>query len=117
MRRRPLIVVIARAGRYRWRPLSSAAGVEAESGVPPASVSSLAAVAPTAPRAASATPGNKSIELTWLTPGSNGGAAIDRYEVRRSTVLLSAATGWSRGLTSDVSTRRRSRSRDGRLAP
>jgi Fibronectin type III domain len=45
---------------------------------------------PTAPRSPVAKPGNKTVKLTWTAPSSNGGAAIDRYQVWRYTT----STGW-----------------------
>ena len=42
-------------------------------------------VAPSAPQSLSATAGSGSVNLTWVTPASNGGAAITGYNVYRGT--------------------------------
>jgi predicted phage tail protein len=39
---------------------------------------------PSTPRSPVATPGNKTVKLTWLRPASNGGATIDKYRVQRA---------------------------------
>ena len=36
---------------------------------------------PSWPRSLAPTPGNKPVQLTWVAPASNGGAAIDQYQV------------------------------------
>ena len=41
--------------------------------------------APSAPRRLTATSGNRQVRLAWTSPAANGGAAIDRYIVQRST--------------------------------
>jgi Fibronectin type III domain len=43
----------------------------------------VAAMAATAPQSPVATPGNRTIKLTWKAPASNGGATIDKYAVQR----------------------------------
>ena len=48
--------------------------------------------AATAPLSPVATPGNAIVKLTWLKPSSNGGAAIDYYQLQRAT---SAAGPWT----------------------
>jgi hypothetical protein len=52
---------------------------------PSTAVNAVPRTVPTAPRSPTATPGNASVKLTWLPPASNGGAAIDKYLVQRST--------------------------------
>ena len=42
-------------------------------------------VAPSAPQSLAATAGSGSVSLTWVTPASNGGAAITGYNVYRGT--------------------------------
>jgi titin len=49
----------------------------------------VAAQAATAPQSLMATPGNKSVKLTWKAPANNGGAPILEYAVQRYT-----ANGW-----------------------
>jgi hypothetical protein len=49
----------------------------------------VAASRPSAPRSVVATPGNTSVKVTWTSPSSNGGAAIDKYAVQRAA----SATG------------------------
>ena len=61
--------------------------------IPQAAIATVvAATAATAPRSPVATSGIASVKLTWLAPLSNGGAAIDKYAVQRST---SAAGPWT----------------------
>jgi titin len=48
-------------------------------------------VPPSAPRSPTATPGDRAVAVTWLAPATNGGVAIDKYAVQRST---SPTTGW-----------------------
>ncbi len=47
-------------------------------------VSAVPRTVPSAPRSPVATPGNKTVKLTWLRPSSNGGAIIDKYRVQRA---------------------------------
>ena len=46
----------------------------------------------TAARSLAATPGNRSVRLSWTTPLSNGGAAIRDYVIQRSP---NGSTGWA----------------------
>ena len=50
----------------------------------------MAATAATAPQSLVATPANGSVQLKWLAPSSNGGAAINYYVVQVSTTGTSA---------------------------
>jgi hypothetical protein len=47
---------------------------------------------PTAPRQPGATPGDGSVQVTWLAPANSGGYLIDRYAVQISTSGTSAWT-------------------------
>ena len=47
---------------------------------------------PSAPRSLAATPGNRSVKLTWLLPTNNGGAVITDYVIQRSP---NGTTGWA----------------------
>ena len=51
-----------------------------------------AAVTPDVPRNLTVTPADKSLNLAWTAPGSDGGSAITGYEVRHKK---SASAGWS----------------------
>ena len=54
----------------------------------------------TAPRSLTATPGNRSVRLSWTVPLSNGGSAITDYIIQRSP---NGSTGWAT-ITDGVST-------------
>ncbi len=59
---------------------TNAAGTGAQSAASNA-VTPSAATAPGAPTIGNALPGNGSVALTWLAPGSNGGSAITSYVI------------------------------------
>ena len=61
-------------------------------GRPALSSTRFRSVLPTAPRQPGATPGDGSVQVTWLAPANNGGYLIDRYAVQLSTSGTSAWT-------------------------
>lgn len=69
---------------YEWyAELRDGAGHVTRSAVSEFAVT--AADAPSAPREVTAVAGERSVTVTWTAPASDGGAAIERYEVRLST--------------------------------
>ena len=54
-------------------------------------VNTIPRTVPSAPRSPRATPGNGRVTLTWTAPASNGGSAVTRYILQRSTRPTS---GW-----------------------
>ena len=56
---------------------------------PGTTTSAVPRTLPSAPRSPAASPGNSNVTVTWSTPSSNGGAAIDTYAVQHWN-----GTGW-----------------------
>ena len=56
---------------------------------PGTTTSAVPRTLPSAPRSPAASPGNGNVTVTWSTPSSNGGAAIDTYAVQHWN-----GTGW-----------------------
>ena len=61
-------------------------------GPPSTVVNAFLAGVPTAPRLPEATPGDGSVQVTWLAPASNGGYLIDQYSVQLS---ISGTSAWT----------------------
>ena len=80
---------LTNGARYYFR-------VYAKSANGASSASNVASAIPryvlTAARSLAATPGNRSVRLSWAAPLSNGGAAIRDYVIQRSP---NGSTGWA----------------------
>jgi len=75
---------------FRVRALN---GIGASLSAAAGAIPRTTAVAPTAPRNVTATPGNRQTTLNWILPGNIGGAAITHYEVSINNGVWVRASG------------------------